>query len=376
MEVKPNEQSPYLFRSYPYHSSHEQTSQATTKLEFGFRTSPKPELDDVKIWQVARATSAAPHYFSSLRISGAKDFEFIDGSLWAANPAFELYREIKSQHDSQQSVIEVLLSIGAGSTRTRNADPIREHSRHEEFKYFRFEGPKDIPSLRFDRWMKDGSGEKTDQEVRLSARKYCELDTTRKQLQECARQLVKYRQARAETDRWERFALGIYYTCDMCQAEDGLLREDRRRFDIESAKYQELSSRVYEDGVQTTAAAIEKSEYLDHRRAKSDVSDLNKLSCIRANDTDQAELRRVYSVGSQNSQLYSGPGQRLPIKGRYRPPSERELQRSALRRDREFNSSKEYVQHLVTEHDWPWPDPLWEKDVNRKMLSAAHTKVR
>lgn len=40
-------------------------------------------LSNVKIWQAARATSAAPTYFSSMKVG---DYELVDGGLSANNP--------------------------------------------------------------------------------------------------------------------------------------------------------------------------------------------------------------------------------------------------------------------------------------------------
>lgn len=41
------------------------------------------DVSDIKIWQAARATSAAPSYFSSIRVG---DRELVDGGLGANNP--------------------------------------------------------------------------------------------------------------------------------------------------------------------------------------------------------------------------------------------------------------------------------------------------
>ena len=40
-------------------------------------------LPDIKIWEAARATSAAPSYFPSLKVGG---YELVDGGLGANNP--------------------------------------------------------------------------------------------------------------------------------------------------------------------------------------------------------------------------------------------------------------------------------------------------
>jgi patatin-like phospholipase/acyl hydrolase len=42
-----------------------------------------PDLPKVKLWQAARAMSAAPGYFNSIEIDGKS---FIDGGVQANNP--------------------------------------------------------------------------------------------------------------------------------------------------------------------------------------------------------------------------------------------------------------------------------------------------
>lgn len=42
-----------------------------------------PELPRIKLWEAARATSAAPYYFKPLEVNGET---FVDGGLQANNP--------------------------------------------------------------------------------------------------------------------------------------------------------------------------------------------------------------------------------------------------------------------------------------------------
>jgi patatin-like phospholipase/acyl hydrolase len=42
-----------------------------------------PDLPEIKLWEAARATSAAPLYFAPMKI---KDQSFVDGGLQANNP--------------------------------------------------------------------------------------------------------------------------------------------------------------------------------------------------------------------------------------------------------------------------------------------------
>jgi hypothetical protein len=323
---------------------------------------PKSKLNHVKIWEVARATAAAPRFFSSLRIA---DSEFVDGALWSADPALEVYREIKSQHKKQDSALEILLSIGTGQMRSPASarliapkqqhsakgpvvDTLRKCAKKEEFKYFRFESPY-VPALRFDQWTKDGSGEKTQIQIEKSVKEYCSLDETKELLRDCAQQLVDLRHARARTERWERFALGIYYTCDMCRKEDQLLKDARR---------QTFDQQTTGPGRESGGRLDDASKAYGHRRTKSDLpGPPTQVQNPTASIADLG-LQRVHSAGAKRQSA------RKPIVW------------AAHRPDQEFNSSDSYVSHLVMEHDWPMPDYFWEEAVNRKVLSAAHTKFR
>lgn len=52
-----------------------------------YKTDLEPlSYPDIKIWEAARATSAAPHYFVPMVINGDK---LVDGGLKANNPALE-----------------------------------------------------------------------------------------------------------------------------------------------------------------------------------------------------------------------------------------------------------------------------------------------
>jgi patatin-like phospholipase/acyl hydrolase len=63
-QVGANNHAPVLFRSY------------INPLE-------QSELPSIKLWQAARATSAAPMYFAPLEVDG---YSFVDGGLQANNP--------------------------------------------------------------------------------------------------------------------------------------------------------------------------------------------------------------------------------------------------------------------------------------------------
>ena len=63
------------------------------------------------IWQVARATSAAPTYFKPAVIDG---LEYLDGGFGANNHCEEIYHEVRKMNNDADSCIKILLSIGTG----------------------------------------------------------------------------------------------------------------------------------------------------------------------------------------------------------------------------------------------------------------------
>jgi hypothetical protein len=76
--------------------------------------------DKLKIWQVTRATSAAPFYFDMLvaDVKGEK-MGFKDGGIRENNPSFAAYSEHGSMHGDEHEP-GVLLSIGTGRPNTEN----------------------------------------------------------------------------------------------------------------------------------------------------------------------------------------------------------------------------------------------------------------
>ena len=58
-------------------------NQAPVCLRSYFGPDGPGELSGIKLWEAARATSAAPAYFPSLQVG---DHKFVDGGLQANNP--------------------------------------------------------------------------------------------------------------------------------------------------------------------------------------------------------------------------------------------------------------------------------------------------
>ncbi|EMT71987.1 acyl transferase/acyl hydrolase/lysophospholipase [Fusarium oxysporum II5] len=97
-----NNQAPVLFRSYE------------NPLE-------KSELPGIKLWEAARATSAAPMYFAPLEVGG---YKFLDGGLQANNPMGWLWNEVLSVFGPARST-NCFLSIGTGIAAAKAVGDVR-----------------------------------------------------------------------------------------------------------------------------------------------------------------------------------------------------------------------------------------------------------
>ncbi|KAE8149604.1 acyl transferase/acyl hydrolase/lysophospholipase [Aspergillus avenaceus] len=69
-----------------------------------------PELPGIKLWEAARATSAAPAYFKPVTVG---DYELVDGGLGANNPLGWLWTEVLSVFGATQET-KCFLSLGTG----------------------------------------------------------------------------------------------------------------------------------------------------------------------------------------------------------------------------------------------------------------------
>lgn len=110
---------PYLFRTY---KNLHRTKDPKKK---GVDRNPGP-AHDIPIWQVARATSAAPRYFKEIEIEGRK---YIDGGFGTNNPCEELCQEVNRMNNNNDSCIKCVISIGTGKSskkRMQNASGFRE----------------------------------------------------------------------------------------------------------------------------------------------------------------------------------------------------------------------------------------------------------
>ena len=97
-------QHPYLFRTY------KNIRPASTSQNSNRARNPGP-AHDIPIWQVARATSAAPTYFKEVVIEGNR---YIDGGFGTNNPCKEIVQEVRRLNNFNDQCIKCVISVGTG----------------------------------------------------------------------------------------------------------------------------------------------------------------------------------------------------------------------------------------------------------------------
>ena len=234
---------PYLFRTYDnLHKSEDPEQQ---------RWDRNPaQAHDIAIWQVARATAAAPTYFKPMVIEG---LEYLDGGFGANNPCLEAYDEVKKMNNNAKRCVRYILSVGTGKNKEMsrfNGDGIYRYLNylnfarkwasdsegiHEKmdkarsdldplgaFEYCRLNVEDGLGRMKLDEWHtrrsfgnKAGVRNKTLETIREHTEKYLGGEKPQEMINKCAEVLVKIRRERAESNpqRWERACFGAWYQC-------------------------------------------------------------------------------------------------------------------------------------------------------------------
>ncbi|KAL9013546.1 MAG: hypothetical protein Q9173_001758 [Seirophora scorigena] len=259
-------EAPYLFRTYytpPPSADRGKTKQRQT-MATNHGSPPK-----VSIWQVGRATSAAPKYFPPIRIHKIMgnhthgNVRFKDGGFGCNNPSEEAYHDIVHKHGDFSGAIGPFISIGTGETRLdlfarasgnfRNAlanlkaakkYPARTQDAHKAmtrlshhdgkdiFPYYRFGGGDRLGEVELDEWepkvhqltrfikANTEPGFATLDKMSVATTEYLHRRDVQHDLDECAKLLVKRRRLRARDDStWDRFASASYYECSYLRCE-------------------------------------------------------------------------------------------------------------------------------------------------------------
>lgn len=180
---------------------------------------PKPATD-CQIWEVARATSAAPYFFPSVTIGQTN---FIDGGFGSNNPAREALGDIQASRKAVSPYIQLpkilIISVGSGvrsqvsvsdssnpknylvaAARSLITDTEAAHrdmkvvSEAQGIDYFRFAVDSGLSDLAIDSWeVKDVDGKRTFatlEAITKATETYLKQETVANQLRQCARLLV------------------------------------------------------------------------------------------------------------------------------------------------------------------------------------------
>ena len=253
-----NTETPYLFRTYytlrPAGDPNRSGSRQATARNHG-----RPR--QLSIWQIGRATSAAPKYFRPISIEGSmsdnhhRDVRFKDGGFGCNNPSTEAYHDIVHKHGGSSAAVSLFISIGTGvspvelfpKTRGNVADawanvkaamklPSRTFNVHEDmicrashdgkdiFDYYRFDGGNRLGQVKLDEWKSHrftrltgqtpDPGAKTLDKIYVATAAYLQDDIVQKDLDECAKLLVRRRRYRTrDASAWDRYASASSYEC-------------------------------------------------------------------------------------------------------------------------------------------------------------------
>ncbi|CAE6445637.1 unnamed protein product [Rhizoctonia solani] len=102
------------------------------------------ELDDLAVWEAARATSAAPYFFKPMVVKPRPDINrhfkivYMDGGLRLNNPINQLLREASRQFPNRK--IRLILSLGTGTKNTiqlPRAGPIPKPQWYRAFQLYK-----------------------------------------------------------------------------------------------------------------------------------------------------------------------------------------------------------------------------------------------
>lgn len=262
---QPYVSNPYLFRTYdhlnPYWGNKDKTPPANPG-----------HANKEPIWLVARATTAAPGYFSAQRSADGNKI-YRDGGMGANNPTKMALTEVRQMHE--QSPL-LLLSVGTGKPaedsnlprKVRSAalawldaasllqQPSREseeaHQRmvqelseipesDEKLMYHRLSVDQHLHSIVLDEWKPKHNGVMTKEMMKFYTLAYLARPEVDRSIRECARELVRVRRGRAMTDRWESYACDFVYRCpeDRCAQKGRVFsqRRDLRRHATETHRY-------------------------------------------------------------------------------------------------------------------------------------------
>jgi hypothetical protein len=259
-DVESQMNKPFLFRSYEHlPTDHYWTIDSHTRLpvrdpsknarilqafENDVNTGPAHALP---IWQVARATSAAPPLFEPMVIDGET---FIDGAVGCNNPARIAYSEVLLMHNGNSNCIKLLLSIGTGVpevkpmgrgrynmmlqlvkwatgalTETESTHKWLEMvaAQHERNWYHRFNVSEELGGMRLDSWTPWQSPQDpgTRRRIERLTEEYLAGEENVRGMREIAAALVDVKRRRMRTSHWNMSASNERYRCMVAGCDNG-----------------------------------------------------------------------------------------------------------------------------------------------------------
>jgi hypothetical protein len=246
-----DESFPYIFRSYDH----------LPQKVFNPQELNAGKAHTGSIWEVARATAAAPTYFDRTQVG--EDL-FVDGGFGANNPTVYAYYEVIHLHDDYD-VVALTVSIGTGQSGSMSrfgegifgkywafvnfakkwaSNSVNVHidmqnttKQGKEPPYRRFNVVEGLGDMKMDEWKNKNwarrprAENKTIAHIRKVTRMYLNQERTRQDLEYVADLLVANRRVRSSSSRWALVASGERYrcTCTPCslyqhpfESEDGL----------------------------------------------------------------------------------------------------------------------------------------------------------
>ena len=244
----------YSFRTYQTRNSLQRSGRS------GGTAGTYGDAVTLPIWQVARATSAAPTYFPPIEIPWANELvTFKDGGFGSNNPSERIYDDVIEKHGGKTQNMGPFISIGTGIPpiemfakkgllrNPRNAMtnfkaamklPSRTVGAHqrmlrhsfndniEHFPYFRFDGGERLGEIPLDEWKghrltwltgkEKTPGCTTLEKMFVATAAYLAEPKVQRDLTECAQILVQRRRLRMRnSSEWDRYASFSYYDCNV-----------------------------------------------------------------------------------------------------------------------------------------------------------------
>jgi hypothetical protein len=232
-------QRTYLIRSFDHYEKKDQPSviRSGTGTSNRYKTTNYGSAENIEIWEVARAATAAPMYFTEAEKKsndGTTKMYFSDGGFGHTNNPSKLgIDEIETLHGKGN--IGIVLSVGTARANSKSGgksifkrvkgfadtatDPtIVEGLLQGRDLYWRLNDSQGI-NVDLDEWKPNSlftksPGKKTLKKIQREFWRWSSNKNNTNPLEECARELVRRRRKRSEDgSRWERYATGAQFRC-------------------------------------------------------------------------------------------------------------------------------------------------------------------